>query len=769
MKKTLLGLAAVGAMLVATSCSNEEFANPAGKAGKIQFNVGIEQSLGTRAMNDGSLANELTYAIYNAEGTEVVVPNNTANIENGTVSVTNELQAGKYLFVAWAQNEDCEAYDVTDLAAVEVDFDNVANNDEALDAFCGSQEFEVDGDGTVSVSLQRPFAQINFGWAKAVDYTTSAVEVTGMLSSKLNVVTGTVGPAVQTTLNFTANAVPTEPLGVTLNSEEQEFTYLAMSYVLVNQKSDVDYTITLTGDNGQTEYTVDNVPVQTNYRTNILGDVQSGEITFQVSINAAYAGDNLAFKDVVNVESISAIAARENDTQTGLILTASYTPANATITSADFILTPASAAEMMMRAAEDGVVTVEATAENGFLTAEVLYTALEPNATYTVTATATAGSYEPVESTPGESEGDVTVTVPDEEPTPEPGDGYIYVVGEGDGLGWDFPGLAVEGTDDVYTFTVSNLSKFKISTVEATNWDDFDSGAYSTGETLFTNAVYPDGQTLPIESWGQDQLVPYTGDYTITVDLKKMTMTAVTTTAPPTSIYIAGPDTMTVNGESISYWALPGYEVEETSSGIYTFTLGNASSFKLSTSSSSDWTLFDGSAYASSTSFSNAVATSPGQTLSLVQSTDNQRLPWEGNYTITVNMNDKTITAYTDTPEPKEPQGAIIVGAMSDSDWSYNANYVMTYNSDKGNYTWTGTIPASTEFKIAGLNKTGNGLDWNGDNNWSSNGSITVGGGTEVNCFYNTGNMTLTSAFTGTLTLKVNSSTSATLTFEPSN
>ena len=120
----------------------------------------------------------------------------------------------------------------------------------------------------------------------------------------------------------------------------------------------------------------------------------------------------------------------------------------------------------------------------------------------------------------------------------------IYLVGAGDGLGWDLPGKEISGTNNVFTFTVNNLSKFKISTKNATEWDAFNEGAYSTGDNTFSaSGVYPAGETLPIMSWGEDQMLPYTGTYTITVDFNEMKMTAKAETPAPEGapdVYLRG-------------------------------------------------------------------------------------------------------------------------------------------------------------------------------------------------------------------------------------
>lgn len=125
----------------------------------------------------------------------------------------------------------------------------------------------------------------------------------------------------------------------------------------------------------------------------------------------------------------------------------------------------------------------------------------------------------------------------------------IYVVGDGNGLGWNLPGTKYVCSDDVATFTIDNLSGFKVAPIETTVWDEFNTEALFTTSNFNTGVLEADGQTLPMSAIGKDaagsrnQLVPWTGNYTITINLKEMTMTAFTETPEPTEmpdVYLRG-------------------------------------------------------------------------------------------------------------------------------------------------------------------------------------------------------------------------------------
>ncbi|MCH5214598.1 MAG: hypothetical protein J1E97_05340 [Muribaculaceae bacterium] len=163
---------------------------------------------------------------------------------------------------------------------------------------------------------------------------------------------------------------------------------------------------------------------------------------------------------------------------------------------------------------------------------------------------------------------------PNPNPNPNPGDvKTIYVVGNGQGMTWDLPGQAYElGEDGNFTFTITGGSQFKFSINNATAWDgdgQFDAGAYATGNTSFTNAVLnPEGETLSLQNWGQNQELPWDGDYRIVIagDISTMTVYAITP-APE------GPATVYIRGDMNDWMALETWEMSyDETDGSYFFT-----------------------------------------------------------------------------------------------------------------------------------------------------------------------------------------------------
>lgn len=114
----------------------------------------------------------------------------------------------------------------------------------------------------------------------------------------------------------------------------------------------------------------------------------------------------------------------------------------------------------------------------------------------------------------------------------------LYFVGAGEGLAWtpETP-MTVELKDGAYTTTINNLTQFKVSTVMG-DWDTFNGGALTA--SLTEESV---GNAVELTLGTQDIMVPWKGDWTITVPADLSTITVTTTTPKPTGnavIYLRG-------------------------------------------------------------------------------------------------------------------------------------------------------------------------------------------------------------------------------------
>lgn len=165
--------------------------------------------------------------------------------------------------------------------------------------------------------------------------------------------------------------------------------------------------------------------------------------------------------------------------------------------------------------------------------------------------------------------------------TPGPGEmtvSKVYVVGQGAGLSWDLPGQEFTAENNVVTFYIDELSSFKASVNYSTEWDgdgNFNAGCYGTGVDSFSETgVYPDGQTLPMVAWGENQKLPYPGSYTIIINYNDMTMTARAASPKPDGapeVYIRGDMNDWLNGGADSAWQM----VYNANEDVYTFDCKN--------------------------------------------------------------------------------------------------------------------------------------------------------------------------------------------------
>ena len=338
-KKLFLGMFAAAGMLFATSCSNDEpDVVQSGNEAQVTFSLAAEGGIATRAISDGTGAKKLVYAVYNASGELIETIANTdvngqivdnSAFDNGlTENVTITLAKGQQYTVAfWAQNPNCTAYTTTDLKNVTIDYAGL-NNDETRDAFFKAETFTVTGNTEIDVVLKRPFAQINVGvyqtdWdaakASGIEIEKSKVTIENAATS-INLLTGEVGG--EQTVEYGFDIIPAqfatpETLDVDLDKDgtKENYVYLSMSYILANDETtgyaktaleDLDFTFApISGNNINFSEGLNAVPVQRNWRTNIIGKILTGDVTFNITIDPIYDGEyNNGEAQPVNINGV---------------------------------------------------------------------------------------------------------------------------------------------------------------------------------------------------------------------------------------------------------------------------------------------------------------------------------------------------------------------------------------------------------------------------------------------------------------------------------
>ena len=330
MKRYFKTIAAVVlAAMTTAACQKENFegATPAGQEVDVTLDL-LAPQIGTKAYGDGTTAETvyvhvyqkdanggLTYIEPAAEGASLKTPSQSLTLSGLKAKYSTRLVTGQtYTFVFWAQADGAPyTYDPAS-QTVTVNYTNAAGNDENRDAFYNVlANVKIEGAYTASVQLTRPFAQLNFGAsdyeeAKAAGLTVTDAQVKlTHAATSLNLLDGTT--AGDETVSFARTALPSDP-NATLTAGGKDYKYVAMDYVLVGKSaktlSEVTLTLTATGAQSATpEFTYSNVPLQANYRTNIVGNLFTSPAEVQIEVTPDFGTPD---NDVV-VENVSSIAA----------------------------------------------------------------------------------------------------------------------------------------------------------------------------------------------------------------------------------------------------------------------------------------------------------------------------------------------------------------------------------------------------------------------------------------------------------------------------
>lgn len=322
--------AVVLAVLAVAACQKENLGEvaPDGREAEVKLTLTSPQ-IGTKSYADGQTVNKVFVHVYQQDAAgnlkyiapatpgKSATPSQVVDMTGGAAKYSTRLVTGqKYTFVFWAEYRDAASpspytYD-PETKTVTVSYTAVAGNDETRDAFCNVlKDVEITGAYSSDVKLYRPFAQLNFGVtnedyaaakAAGLEVTAAEVKLTNAATS-LNLLNGTVSGAEEVT--FAATTLPTE----TLSAAGATYKYVAMDYVLVGKAaktlSDVTLTLTATGTQSTTpEYSWSNVPLQGNYRTNIVGNLFTSPAEVNITVDPAF--DAPAYDVVVGAANLAA-------------------------------------------------------------------------------------------------------------------------------------------------------------------------------------------------------------------------------------------------------------------------------------------------------------------------------------------------------------------------------------------------------------------------------------------------------------------------------
>ena len=329
MKRTFKSIAVLAVSALAMVSCQKELLGPATQEGQeVEVSLDLTTPLmGTKAYADGKSVDVVHVHVYQHDangGLHYITPSGTTKpsmdvqMSNRTATYKTRLVTGQtYTFVFWAEKDGNRVYTYNpNTKTISVDYTtDVTGNNEGRDAFYAVlPNVPITGAYSASVTLNRPFAQLNFGVtnedyaaaeAAGIHVTGAAVKVTGVANT-LNLLDGSVSGT--ETVTFANATLPSE----TLTAATKTYKYVAMDYVLVGKdaKTLSDVTLTLAVDANSTtsttpKYTYTSVPLQGNYRTNIVGSLFTSPADINITVDPAF---NTPDENIVaqNVASIAA-------------------------------------------------------------------------------------------------------------------------------------------------------------------------------------------------------------------------------------------------------------------------------------------------------------------------------------------------------------------------------------------------------------------------------------------------------------------------------
>ena len=319
--KTLKYLAAAALTLLAVSCNKEQVTEvPDGQMVDVTFTAALPGEMATKAIGDGQTAKKLYVSVYENDDAKTKLElDKTATFTDLKTQVTFSLVKGKtYNFVFWAQAAEGAPYDVTDLKNIKISYEGAEANDEKRDAFYTTRkELKVNGALTETIKLYRPFAQVNFGTADYEAAVAAGVEPVKSVFTATDVATvfdtfEAEGKEAKDVVTFTESALP----GETLVTKAGDYKWMTMNYILPMGKQDAKHISNVTAEFiPETGITVKasspQTPVQNNYRTNILGNLLTSQVIFNVEIVPIFnePDNDIDLVNIKNVESLKALFA----------------------------------------------------------------------------------------------------------------------------------------------------------------------------------------------------------------------------------------------------------------------------------------------------------------------------------------------------------------------------------------------------------------------------------------------------------------------------
>lgn len=274
--------------LLFTSCSKDE-GMASEETVQVSFSTELPKRIGTRAGTTDLNVNKVVCAVFE-DREEITTLRDEIEIKEGEdiVFAPRLIKGRTYDVVFWAMKDN--NYDVDDMTSITRASGTTAVESD-FDAFTKSVEVEVTGSKSETVTLKRPLAQLNLGvttddWNAVASEETFRMKPTKMIitltgKDTFNALTGaTIGEDKEVTYTLDVS-------GEDLTAGDETYKSIAMCYVYPDagqENIDITYTI-YDQDNDviREDVTIQNIPLENNYRTNVVGGLLTGTITYTIT------------------------------------------------------------------------------------------------------------------------------------------------------------------------------------------------------------------------------------------------------------------------------------------------------------------------------------------------------------------------------------------------------------------------------------------------------------------------------------------------------
>ena len=307
---------AAAVIFSAVSCAKENVSvAPEDQEVEVSFVADLGGALGSRAIADGTTVDEVAWAVYE-DGANAPLENlqGTLKIEGKQATLNVRLATGKTYDIAFfaykAQEAKTELKGTVDPVHYNVFWaekkvcmkldPQPSANDESFDCFWYVEHnYTVAGPESKTFDLTRPLAQLNLGVnaqdvvdAQDAGFVVSDTQITVNTYTQFNMFDGSLYEQASIPVTFKRADSPIDSNNeLKIKDDNNVYKYLATTYVLVGENkvtSDVSVTIWNKNEADQNTINYSYVPLQRNYRTNIIGNLLTSPSIFTIVIDERF-------------------------------------------------------------------------------------------------------------------------------------------------------------------------------------------------------------------------------------------------------------------------------------------------------------------------------------------------------------------------------------------------------------------------------------------------------------------------------------------------